>query len=75
MKWKYFWKYSFPFSKGDILHNLYIVNFLWIVSSTSQSLLFVPFDAGFCTSVFLSFLFWRTYCHIFGTNVPHTWIS
>lgn len=49
--------------------------FLWIVSSASQNLLFVPFAVDFCTSVSLCFLFWGTYCHIFSSHMPHTWIS
>lgn len=54
---------------------LYAVNLLWIISSTSQSLLFDPFDAGFCASFPLSFQFWGTYWHIFASDVPRTWIS
>lgn len=66
VRWKYFWKHFFLFNKVMFYITLYIVNFLWIVSSTSQSLLFIPFDAVFCASVLLSFLLWGTYWHVVG---------
>lgn len=45
---------------------LYIVNFPRIVSSTSQTLLFVPFDAGFC-ACFLVF-------SVLGNLLSYFWL-
>ena len=47
---------------------LYVVNFLWIVSSASQSLLFVPFDTGFCASVFFP-----VFC-VLGNLLSYFWL-